>query len=473
MQHVDELALSTASSDNVIGILAVCDSISYCMMMNAITRAGFVPFAISPRNSAKGLAHLLRITKTTYVYASQDNTMQVLVSSANEILKSEGGASLPLLGMPSFDQFQDDFQSPSLLPPMVRPDEKSTAVILHSSGSTSELSKPIPLSHKTYLQWALLPCYGERDLCGEIMACQSVPILPTPAVALASAKASKSTLLFCVPAFLEIWSSTPEGMDMLKAMKAVVSAGAPLSRDIGNKLIKERVMLTQFYGAIETGCLSLYLPLESYGKDWEYFIFSKHCKPVLKLRNDMGSNLYELILVDIPSHTPCFINMEVEGKSAYLLNDLLEPHPERSNFWRVYGRTDDQITLSNGLNINPVPTETHIAKHPDIAFAIMFGKAHTHPGLLVQLRKDLIFDPLNKEGLDSIRERIWPTVEQANTTVQKHTTIIKEMIIVASPEKPFDLTGKMQPRRHVVLKSYESEIAYKDVENYSVLQASV
>lgn len=44
-----------------------------------------------------------------------------------------------------------------------------------------------------------------------------------------------------------------------------------------------------------------------------------------------------------------------------------------------------------------------------------------------------------------------------------------QMILVASPAKPFDLTAKGTPRRHVVLDTYAQEIheAYMAVEHSS------
>lgn len=48
------------------------------------------------------------------------------------------------------------------------------------------------------------------------------------------------------------------------------------------------------------------------------------------------------------------------------------------------------------------------------------------------------------------------------------------MILVASPEKPFDLTAKMQPRRNVVLETYQMEIdsAYGTLEDHSVVEVT-
>lgn len=64
-------------------------------------------------------------------------------------------------------------------------------------------------------------------------------------------------------------------------------------------------------------------------------------------------NIYGITLVDVPSHTPCFINTTVDGKPAYYLNDLLERHPEDPNLWKVYGRADDLLVLSN-VKVRPI-----------------------------------------------------------------------------------------------------------------------
>ncbi|KAJ7598541.1 hypothetical protein C8J56DRAFT_914327 [Mycena floridula] len=497
--HVLDLVepLEKGQSPFVIGILALIDSISYCTMVNAITRMGAIPFVISHRNSAAGLAHLLNTTNTACIFVSSDQGLKILLRQALDILQEHGSKILEL-EMPTFEQFQTNLDEQEMLAQMKTPVMSDIAVILHSSGSTSEFAKPIPLSHKTYLQWGILPWYGERDLCGEVMACQTVPIFhgmgvcltcwpaclgltiaffrpsnppiaPNPATVMQSVMATKCTLLFCVPAFLEVWCQNEQGLNMLKEMKVVVFGGASLNTAVGDLLIRENVNLTQFYGAIETGCLTPFLHLRSKGKDWQFFHFSAHCKPVLTPCTDYGhDNVYELALVDVLSHTPCFINTEVDGRPAYLLNDLLEKHPTEDGWFRVFGRTDDQMTLSNALNVNPVPLESTIAKHPLVEFAVMFGRGHTHPGVILQLksRRDVgLMSPIEQQEL---LKEIWPAVEAANASTQAHSRIHERMILFASPSKPFEVTGKMQPRRPAILSAYKSEIEATYLETKAV-----
>ncbi|THV00435.1 hypothetical protein K435DRAFT_657224 [Dendrothele bispora CBS 962.96] len=61
------------------------------------------------------------------------------------------------------------------------------------------------------------------------------------------------------------------------------------------------------------------------------------------------------------------------------------------------------------------------------------------------------------------------TVQRANAIAPQHFRIFKELIVVAHPSKPLEMTPKGTPRRQISLKSYEEEIenAYKAVEESS------
>jgi hypothetical protein len=85
------------------------------------------------------------------------------------------------------------------------------------------------------------------------------------------------------------------------------------------------------------------------GKDWEYFeiLPSIHVEFV-----DHGNGTFEPIVVTCATHSPRLINSKWNGKDAYATSDLLMPHPTKEGFWRIFGRVDDQIMLSNGEKVN-------------------------------------------------------------------------------------------------------------------------
>lgn len=101
--------------------------------------------------------------------------------------------------------------------------------------------------------------------------------------------------------------------------------------------------------SIEAGCLTPLLPLRGHKENWDYFTFSSHCNTLFTPMEEFGPDIYQLTLINGPTHTTSFINTTVDAKPGYLLNDLLKRHSERDNLWKVYGRTDDQISFHNAL----------------------------------------------------------------------------------------------------------------------------
>lgn len=99
-------------------------------------RAGFTFFAISPRNSAEAVAHLLSKTETAFLLISPESSIVTLAESAADIMQRTGGATPKIDRMPIFEDLfaaVDDISFDSY--PTVAHDEESVAMILHSSGS--------------------------------------------------------------------------------------------------------------------------------------------------------------------------------------------------------------------------------------------------------------------------------------------------------------------------------------------------
>ncbi|KAJ7214327.1 hypothetical protein GGX14DRAFT_563141 [Mycena pura] len=107
-----------------------------------------------------------------------------------------------------------------------------------------------------------------------------------------------------------------------------------------------------------------------------------------------------------------------------------------------------------------------------IKHAIMFGRGEFHAGVIVMPADEDAVDPSDMEVAD-LRGRIWPTVEEANRLSPTHSRIFKEagsslpmrrlapanifemqMILIANPSKPFEMTAKATPRRQAVLDAY-------------------
>ncbi|KAJ7161958.1 hypothetical protein C8R43DRAFT_1233492 [Mycena crocata] len=480
----------------VIAVFATMDTISYCMLVASIMRAGLTPFFISPRTAAVGLADLLAQTNSAAVYISPDSNLLSVLSEALVIWGKE--TQIPVFDAPTFDHLHQnlDLYLEPLEPLQVAPMDR-TALILHTSGSTSIFSKPIYYSHKKLLQSASVPWSSAEDRCGQILGVQglqvfhgfgvllttwpfsagltlatlrprSPPIALTPENALNGIIATKPELVLATPAYIEYYSHT------------LAYIGAPLNRRIGDDLVASGVVLCSIYGTMETGLVTPFFM--SHGKDWDYFSVCAQFNAV-KMPEEDGSvgdsALYTHTYVGSESYAPGYTNTEVDGRPGCAVSDLLEPHPDNPALQRVYGRKDEQIWFSNRARMNPGPVEAHINRNPLVDAALVFGHGRTHPGVLIQLkeefRSDVRGDELGCDACDGkqrcdvrvddreprsrIFDAVWASVQEGNQTLFPQFQIQRKMVVFATAEKPFPLTSKLQPRRRAAFEQYEEEIS--------------
>ncbi|KAL7278804.1 hypothetical protein ACG7TL_007815 [Trametes sanguinea] len=318
----------------------------------------------------------------------------------------------------------------------------------------------------------------------------SPPIVSTPDTVLQASVATKCEFLVCVPAMLEGWSRNAEAVEHLKKMKCIVShlqskdrttfehqtqlyAGAPLSKEVGDKLREEGLNIMTGFGSTEIGANVRMMidPTKVLKDDWEYFSFSPPVE-FIRVYQEGLPRVFEPVIVDSPTWSPNAFNTQINGRPAYATSDLFEEHPTNPNLYKVYGRVDDQIALSTGEKTNPVPLEAILLQDPHIQAAIIFGQGRIQNGVIIQPKEP--FDPSDDAKLEEFRNKIWPTIERVNKFAPSHSRIFKEpnisqMITVTNPEKPFQYTAKGTPRRHVSLADYAQEIdeLYRRVEESS------
>ncbi|KAM5543840.1 hypothetical protein V8D89_002457 [Ganoderma adspersum] len=465
---------------HVIAILASADSITYATILLGILRAGHVAFPISPRNSPAAVADLLQKTRCVHILLSQDVHITGL---ARDALGEVDGVSQ--YAMPQFEslypagpsqkdsEVEDALEAPTY-------DLESPAIILHSSGSTNH-PKPITWSHGGLVAWSTCQ-WKSADSVGALVGCHGVPMfhamgssaiimaagsgwvlcvfppaspptVPNPENVFDGAIKTGVQVMYTVPAFIELWARDPEKVAAMKRMKGLLFGGAPLNKGVGNTLAAQGIKLITAYGSTEVGGVSTGIGADP-GLDWEYFsinyVIDAYMRPA-------GDGTYELLILAISRCPPRVINDSVDGVDAYATNDLLEPHPTRPGFWKVYGRVDDQIMLSNGEKTNPGPLEFIITKDPHVRGCLFFGRGKFQNGVLIEPTPDEQFDPRDERKLEQFRNKIWPSIESANAIAPQHSRIFKEMIMVTSLSKPFTYNIKGVPRR-TILRDYENEI---------------
>ncbi|KAF8577132.1 NAD(P)-binding protein [Ramaria rubella] len=300
----------------------------------------------------------------------------------------------------------------------------------------------------------------------------------TPDLYLQKIVESGTTLGFLVPSFLKAWASDSDSVQTIKKLKGILWGGGPLHPEIGASLCREGVTLWQVAGATEYGFITCVgdAPAEGY----EYFRFLPEISSTF-LPEEGLPGVYELVVKDDERHHIAVVNTELDGVPAYSTNDLLEQHPNNPELFRIVGRKDDQIILSNGekghsvkylpnlANQNPniATAENIISMNPHVKTVLMFGRGYPSNGILI--------DPTSHEEA----EKLGP-VSNAQTTMPPHTRGFQrsrcsfsviliytqrlpfergiQAIILASPTKPFTYTAKGTPRKGAILVEYDSEI---------------
>ncbi|TCD64926.1 putative PKS/NRPS-like protein biosynthetic cluster [Steccherinum ochraceum] len=277
------------------------------------------------------------------------------------------------------------------------------------------------------------------------------PVVPNPQNIIDSSKATECDGVMVVPSIVEVWAQSPEIVDYLATFKILTFAGGPLSDMNGDKLTCAGVKLCAIYGGTEFG--SPTGANDEKTDDWAWFKFAEFVKPRWI---PQGDGTHELHFLTCDTHHPAIENLpDVRG---YNTSDLFIPHPTKPDLWKIVGRSDDVIVLGSGEKIVPLPQEGYLASLPFVQGAVMFGRGQTQAGVLIEPRPDFAIDPNDEEALTAFRNKIWPSIEEANKLAPSFARIFKEMILVTDPARPMQRAAKGTAMRKLVLTSYIKEI---------------
>ncbi|KAK0203694.1 hypothetical protein DFS33DRAFT_1383956 [Desarmillaria ectypa] len=458
-----------ANEKPVVAILAISSTVTCWITLMSIMKADYVVFPISPRNFAAAVAHLLKKVSVSYVLVSKDAVMQALMIGALDILQMSADDNFLPSNFPFPSGKLDDF-----------------VMYIHSSGSTT-FPKAIPFNNRQIIQMSLIPYFSDQDLTDKVFAIQglpmfhlmgvlqmimsassgfavatftpqSPPVIPTPDSIMQSAQKTNSDYIYCVPAFAEAWARNDEYVRWLSGC-GIIFGGGNLNKNTGDYLTAHPVSMDQIYGSTECGGVNVLCPARSKNQsrndDWEYFRMPSYLEAHMAPN---ANNIFELVIISNDWNTLAICNTRVKGQDAYATSNLLEPHPTKEGFWRVFGRVDDQIMHSTGEKTNADPLEGILNQDPHIASSIMFGRGRLYAGVLVDPNPEFKINPSDTKQLADFRNKIWPIIEKMNKFAPKHSRIFKEMILVSSPSKPFTYTTKNTARRLPVTDDYEDEI---------------
>ena len=328
------------SDGQVVGLLAQSDTLVYQTVNIGLMVANLVPLDISPRNSPAAILNLLQKTGCRRLLVTQ-HTLKELLDSVRAL-----DSSLSIEEIPSLNQLYPQ-QSPTFrhYPTLPKPSFESTAIYIHSSGSTG-FPKPIPLTHRSIWSYANLPPLRElRDhhteirlgglaipafhalalimqlihplfgaFSGSILKpavfdpTKDLPIMPTPENTLEAFERTSTNATMIFPTFLQIWSKDPESVKRLAKLEYVVLTGGPLDVESGDALVRQGVQLRTIYGGTEFGQINHLRARPGDEKEWQYMEFNQSRVGVRWL-DAGGVNRGEILLLHTETHVPAISNL--------------------------------------------------------------------------------------------------------------------------------------------------------------------
>ncbi|KDR77645.1 hypothetical protein GALMADRAFT_1326492 [Galerina marginata CBS 339.88] len=488
----------TGAEGELVAVVALSDTLLYHAVSVGLTRAGMVPFLMSPRNTAAAIIKMLKETSCHRLLTTQDTLKSLVTEIKTSLARDSPGFELLVEEMPPFHEIypkmgretkDDPFEE--YPKPAVRPHLDNVLLYLHSSGSTG-FPKSIAETFRIMCHWAsfrkytstvpemgfcsvgcmALPAFHTLGVISQLLhstyglsvialypptalTTTLLPVMPTSNNILEHLRRTQCESLITIPALLQIWAQDKRSVDLLAKLKMIGYSGGSVPTKLGNLMTRAGVKLCPIYGGTEFGAPTYMLrrPDEGSENGWEWIQMDER----LNIRWDaQGDGTYECQFLSSKFQQVSVENMpDVKG---YASSDLFIPHPTAPNFWKIVGRKDDVIVHTSGEKTVPAPMENIIMNSPYTSGVVIFGREHNQPGVLVELKPTFAINPSIEAELIAGRNLIWPIVDEANKVAPSFSRIFKELILFTSPRKPLPRAGKGTVMRKAALAAYHEEI---------------
>lgn len=259
---------------------------------------------------------------------------------------------------------------------------------------------------------------------------------------------------FLLPVILDELSRDSSSLELIcSKLQHLYYTGGSLPKAAGD-VLEQKIPVYTCMGSSEAAGLPLIHPEDSPDTDaWKYI--QPHAAAGIQFRHRYA-DAYELVIVrgHDPEHIqPVFAHFP--ELTEYETRDLFIRHPTRADAFRHQGRIDDIIVFINGEKTNPITFEQHVGRHPEVRSALVGGSQRFEACLLVEL---LDTPTAEREDDQTILDRIWPSVSEANKYCPNHAKVSKARMMLTDPAKPMLRAGKGTVQRQGTLDLYTKEI---------------
>ncbi|KAL2424259.1 Carboxylic acid reductase [Exophiala dermatitidis] len=438
-------------------------SASFLFTWLGLIRLGHPVLLIAPQCSPTAIAHLCqacRVSCLLYDVMYEDLATATAGTSLDQGYGSLSALLLPFDAEHIFDAISkpsDDFAEESSND-YIKVAETDIAYLHHTSGTSSGVPKPIPITHRAaigvlptldgseqatftttplyhggvadlFRSWtsnALIWLFPARDM--PITATNMSKCLEGAATAAMKRRAPEVKYFSSVPYVLQMMANDKHGLRYLQSMDIVGVGGAALPTEVGDRLVNKSVNLVSRFGSAECGFLMSSHRDFITDKEWQY-LRTMPAAEFLKFE-PRESDLLELVVL------PGWPHMAKRNREdgSYATSDLFEPHTTIPNAWRYHSRADSQLTLITGKKFDPAPLEDAIrASSPLISDALVFGNGKPYPGVL--LFRSSAGASISDETLLA---ELTPLIDKLSNESQGHARIPRNMLV------PMPYTGHQQ-----------------------------
>jgi thioester reductase-like protein len=311
------------------------------------------------------------------------------------------------------------------------------------AGGSTHLLVPIPFFHVMGMMMMV-----RSVLCKEPLLALPPQRIPNAQLVIFVLEQKRPWGVLLPPSLLEDISNSPRGMNALAKLAYAFYGGAPLAKDVAERITKHTTLVASI-GSTECGAIASFETDQTYFNYWEW---SPKAGVVMEPQMD---GLYEMVIKRVKGSKVQAIFYNFPELDEWRTKDLYEQHPKNPSMWMYKCRKDDVLVLNNGEKFNPISFEKTMENEPLVKSALLIGAGRFQTGLLIELDWDLVRDDMHP---DDLIDQLWPTIERANSESPSHGRVWRSKVAIARKDRPFLRAPKGSVVRRTTCELYQREI---------------
>jgi thioester reductase-like protein len=311
------------------------------------------------------------------------------------------------------------------------------------AGGSTHLLAPIPFFHVMGIMMMV-----RSVLCKGPLLALPPQRIPNAQLVMVVLEQKRPWGVLLPPSLLEDISNTPRGMKALTQLAYAFYGGAPLAKDVAERITKHTTLVAAI-GSTECCAIASFETDQTYFNYWEW---SPKAGVVMEPQMD---GLHEMVIKRVKGSKVQAVFYNFPELDEWRTKDLYEQHPKNPSMWMYKCRKDDVLVLNNGEKLNPISFEKTMENEPLVKSALLIGAGRFQTSLFIELNWNLVRDDMDP---DDLIDQLWPTIERANSESPSHGRVWRSKVAIARKDRPFLRAPKGSVVRRTTCELYQREI---------------